>query len=160
MAYVVLGCRRCGSPRVAQADSTSAQCHECGAANRVDEAEVFARVDSLEAAREALGQVNADRADGDPPDERPGGEADGGVTPRDDVDRALAQAREVPSERRRARLAAEGLTRELGTFTAGDWVEAMNRLDVDEARAREYLRRLARASVVAEPEHGTYRAVE
>lgn len=155
MSYLVIACKDCGSPRVAPADNDTATCHRCGATTRLDDAVVHARTDALEAAQNAVGQVNAKR-EGAELDE----EAVQEVDHRDALDRALAQARQVSGERARARHAAEGLTEELGAFDEDDWLAAMDRLDVGRARGLEHLERLCRASIVAEPEHGTYRHVE
>ncbi|PSG97327.1 hypothetical protein BRD56_06610 [Thermoplasmatales archaeon SW_10_69_26] len=175
MGYLVVGCSGCGTPRVAEADKSTAQCPRCGTTIQLDKARIHARTDELAKAQDAVGQVNAQRAGGElvrpdrsTPAEAAGEETDeadeGGVEPspsaRDDIDRALAQAREVSSERMRVRLTAEGLTQQLGTFTEEDWLAAMDRLDVSEPRAREHLQRLSLRSIVAEPEHGTYRYIE
>lgn len=166
MSYLVLACKSCGTPRVVQADKQSAECHRCGTTTRVEGGRVHARTNSLEAAQDAVGQVNAQRAGGELV--RPDGagtavegdsDDEGDVEPRDAIDRALVSARTVSSQRQRVQLAAEGLTDELDTFDEDDWIEAMSRLDVDEPRAREHLRRLSQASVVAEPELGHYRYV-
>ncbi len=155
MSYLVVACTGCGSPRVVPAGNKTAQCHRCGSRTTVDEAIVHARTDSLEAAQNAVGQVNA---------KREGGElAEAAVetpAPRDAIDRALADARSVTSERMRVQLAAEGLTEELSTFDADAWVTALERLDVERARALEHLERLKHASVVTEPTNGEYRFVD
>lgn len=170
MAYLVVGCSSCGTPRVAEADKSTAECPRCGTTIRLESAKVHARTDELAKAQDAVGQVNAQRAGGElvRPDRSDGAvpeqgseepEADASSA-RDDIDRALVQAREVSSERMQVRLTAEGLTEQLGTFTEEDWLEAMARLDVSEARAREHLERLSLRSIVAEPEHGTYRCID
>lgn len=164
MSYLVIACKSCGSPRVVDASNESAECPRCGTTTRVEQAKVHAETEDIEVARDALGQVNAQRAGGElvrgPEGPGPPSEAEEDTTPRDDIDRALVEAREVSSQRMKIRLTAEGLTRELETFTEEQWVEAMGRLDVAEPRAREHLKRLSRASVVAEPEHGTFHAIE
>lgn len=164
MGYLVIACKSCGTPRVAQDDKQTAECHRCGTQTRIEDARVHARTDELAEAQDAVGQVNAQRAGGQlaRPDEgeaAPGGEAET-VSPRDDIDQALTRARTAASERTQVRVAAEGLTEALGTFTEEQWIEAMGRLDVDEVRAREHLERLKHASVVAQPQHGTFRFVE
>lgn len=191
MSYLVLSCTGCGSPRVAQAANKTANCPRCGTTIQIDNAQVHARTDELAKARDAVGQINAHRADGellrgeqgsgvaqsaeakvrtnetdDTDDigeaggEQPFEQSQASDSPRDAIDRALVSARSVPSQRLRVKLTAEGLTEELETFTEEDWVEAMQRLDVDEARAREHLRRLSQASEIAEPEHGVFRYIE
>lgn len=154
MSYLVIDCTGCGSPRVAAADRETAQCPRCGSRTRIDQARVHARTDALEAAQNAVGQVNAQRA-GSELDE----EAVRDVPARDAIDRAIAQARSATSERTRVQLAAEGLTEELQRFDEGTWVEAMERLDVGRPRALEHLQRLRRASIVAEPSNGVYEHV-
>lgn len=189
MSYLVLSCTGCGSPRVAEAANKTANCPRCGTTIQMDNAQVHARTDELAEARDAVGQINAHRADGEllrgeegtpstqnadardrtdetddseeePEGEHPFEESPTSASPRDAIDRALVSARSVPSQRLRVKLTAEGLTEELETFTEEDWVEAMQRLDVDEARAREHLRRLSQASEIAEPEHGVFRYIE
>jgi uncharacterized Zn finger protein (UPF0148 family) len=154
MSYLVVGCPDCGTPRVAPAGNDTATCHRCGRQVRLDDVPVHARTDSLEAAQNAVGQVNA---------QRDGGElAEAAVAEpeaRDALDRALVAAREVSGERATVRRAAEGLTEELDTFTEDTWVEALGRLDVPEPRALEHLERLQRANLVVEPEHEVYRAL-
>lgn len=155
MSYLVVDCSSCGTPRVAQADNQTATCHQCGAQTRLEDARVHVRTDSAEQARHALGQVNAQREgatlDQPEPEDSPG---------RDAIDEAIADARDVTGERRRVQVAAEGLTRELSTFTEDEWVQALSRLDVPRARALEHLERLKRASLVSEPSHGTYEHVD
>lgn len=168
MSYLVVGCSGCGTPRVAEADKTTADCPRCGTTIRLETARIHARTDELAKAQDAVGQVNAQRAGGelvrpDPPaSQTTGTEGEDERIPsaRDAIDRALVQARDVTSERMKVRLTAEGLTRELDTFTEEDWLEAMDRLDVAEPRAREHLERLSLRSIVAEPEHGSYRYIE
>lgn len=170
MGYLVVDCQGCGSPRIVEEGKDTGQCPRCGTRIQIASAHVHARVDDLTTAQDALGQVNAQRADGEllRPDElaQAAGagsqrtEKDRSPKARDPIDHAIAKAREVTSERMQVRLAAEGLTERLDTFTEEDWVEAMDRLDVVEARAREHLQRLSRESIVAEPEHGRYRYIE
>lgn len=168
MSYLVVDCHGCGSPRILDDANETGQCPRCGTTIRVENAQVHARTDELETAQDALGQVNAQRAGGElvrpgdsqagPPTKASDGEE--ASQARDEIDRALVQARSVSSERMQVKVTAEGLTEELGTFTVEDWIEAMDRLDVAEPRAREHLQRLARGSIVAEPEHGRYRYIE
>lgn len=155
MSYLVIACKDCGVPRVAPADNETATCHRCQATTRLDDAVVHARTDSLEAAQNAVGQVNAQREGGELAEA-----AVQEVDHRDPLDRALAGARQVSGERARVRRAAEGLTEELGAFDEDDWLAAMDRLDVGRARGLEHLQRLRQASIVTEPEHGTYRHVD
>lgn len=163
MSYLVVDCPGCSSPRIVEDTQDTGECPRCGSSIQIGQARVHAEADELEAAQDALGQVNAHRAGGElkRADDR-GPSSDGGSTPspRDEIDRALQQARTVSSERMQIRLVAEGLTEEMETFTEEDWLAAMGRLDVPEARAREHLRRLARGSIVAEPEHGSYRYID
>lgn len=155
MAYVVLDCSSCGTPRVAESKNQTATCPRCGAQTRIEEARVHARTDSAKQARHALGQVNAQR-EGEtldqPAPERP--------ESRDAIDEAIAGARQVAGQRRRVQVAAEGLTRELSTFTEDQWVQALSRLDIPRARALEHLDRLKRASLVTEPRHGAFEHVD
>jgi predicted RNA-binding Zn-ribbon protein involved in translation (DUF1610 family) len=170
VSYLVVDCQGCGSTRIVEADQSTGECPRCGTTIQIDSARVHARTDDLTAAQDALGQVNAQRADGEllRPDElaqeagassqRTG--KDPQPTARDEIDHAIREAREVASERMQVRLVAEGLTERLDTFTEEDWLEAMSRLDVPEPRAREHLQRLSRRTMVAEPQHGTYRYIE
>jgi uncharacterized Zn finger protein (UPF0148 family) len=170
MTYLVVDCPGCSTPRIVEDGQDTGECPRCGSTIRVESAHVHARADELTTAQDALGQVNAQRADGEllRPDElaQAAGagssktEKDPSPTARDEIDHALSQAREVSSERMTVRLVAEGLTERLDTFTEEEWLEAMGRLDVAEPRAREHLQRLARGSIVAEPEHGRYRYIE
>lgn len=151
MSYLVIGCTSCGSPRVVEPDQQTAQCHRCGSTTRIEKAIVHARTDSLEAAQNAVGQVNAENAGGELEEE-----AVQPVPPRDPIDRAVREARSVTSERRRVQIAAEALTEAFSRFTEEQWLEAMERIDVDRPRALDHLERLTQASVVAEPTHGEY----
>lgn len=155
MSYLVVSCTSCGSPRVVPGGNKTAQCHRCGSTTTVEKAIVHARADSLEAAQNAVGQVNAQRADGELVDAA----VQEAPAPRDALDRALVDARGVASEKTRVQLAAEGLTEEFSTFDAERWVDALERLDIERARALEHLERLKQASVVTEPTHGQYRVV-
>lgn len=170
MAYLVVDCPGCGTPRIVEDDQATGECPRCGSTIRVDDARVHARTDELTTAQDALGQVNAQRADGEllRPDElaqaagagSSRAEEDRSPRSRDAIDHAIAEAREVSSERTQIRVVAEGLTERFDTFTTEQWIEAMRRLDVAEPRAREHLQRLSRGSIVAEPEHGNYRYIE
>lgn len=152
--YLVIDCTSCGSPRVVQADKETAQCPRCGSRTTIGKARVHARTDSLEAAQNAIGQVNAERAGGELAEE-----AVQEVPARDPIDEALREARSVTSERTQVQVAAERLSEELDGFDQEEWVTALGRLDIDRPRALEHLERLKRASVIAEPSHGTYRFV-
>lgn len=153
MSYLVVGCTGCGSPRVVPEGNKTAQCHRCGATTTIEDAIVHARTDELAAAQNALGQVNAKRADG----ELLTGAVQEAPEARDAIDRALVDARSVSSQRRRVQLAAEGLTEAFETFDEERWVEALARLDIERAQAVEHLQRLRQASLVAEPSHGEFR---
>lgn len=154
MSYLVIDCTSCGSTRVVQADKETAQCHRCNSRTRIEKARVHARTETIEAAQNAVGQVNAQRAGAELEED-----AKREVPDRDAIDRALGQARGTTSERTQVQLAAEGLTEELSSFTEDQWVEALSRIDVERARALEHLERLQRASIVAEPSHGEFEHV-
>lgn len=154
MRYLVISCTGCGWPRVAQGDKETAQCPRCGTRIPIDRAIVHARTDELEAAQNAVGQVNAQRADGELAEA-----AVQEVPDRDPIDKAVRQARKVTSERTQVQLAAEGLTEAFSTFTEDQWIEALGRLDVPRGRAVEHLERLKQASVLVEPTAGEHRHV-
>lgn len=170
MGYLVVDCQGCSSPRIVEEGKDTGQCPRCGTTIQIETAHVHVRTEELTSAQDALGQVNAQRADGEllRPDElaQAAGagsrrtEKDPSPKARDPIDHAIQKAREVTSERMQVRLTAEGLTERFDTFTEEQWVEAMGRLDVAEARAREHLQRLSQGSIVAEPEHGRYRYIE
>ncbi len=154
MAYLVIACRSCGTARIAPSTNETATCPQCGTTTPLDEALVHARTDDAETARHAIGQINAKKAgqtyDQEPPPK---------PSPRDAIDRAIQPAREVTNQRRRAQLAAQGLTDELSTFTQEHWIEALERLDIPKPRALEHLAGLQQANLVTEPTHGSYRHV-
>lgn len=154
MAYLVIACKSCGTARIAPSKNETATCPRCGASTRLEDALVHARTEDAKTARHAIGQINAKQA-GETYDQTPNPKPE----PRDPIDRAIQPAREVTNQRRRAQLAAQGLTRELSTFTQDEWATALERLDIPRARALEHLARLQQANLVTEPTHGSYRHV-
>ncbi len=153
--YLVVTCTSCGAPRVAHARHETMQCPRCQATTKIDQAIVHVRTDSMHAARNALGQVNAKREDDTLPHEATTSPAD-----RDAIDRAIRSAREITNQRRRVQAAAQGLTREKGPFDEDTWIEALARLDVPRARALEHLERMKLASLITEPDHGRFEHVD
>ena len=121
----------------------------------MDKVIVHARTGSAEEARDAVGQINAQKADGtllrEPELQEPPN--------RDAIDRAILDAREVTGRAMRVKLAAQGLTEEQGSFDQATWVEAMERLDINEPRALEHLERLIHANALAQPSPGSYQFV-
>lgn len=154
MSYLVISCTGCGRPRVTQQDQQTTTCHRCGDRIQIENASQHASTDTLQAAQNAVGQINAKRAGEELPDP-----AKASPPARDAVDQALADARSATSQRARVRRAAEGLTEAFDTFTMEDWVQALGRIDIPQDRAIEHLQRLKQANIVTEPDHGTYRAI-
>ncbi len=152
MSYQVISCRQCGAPRIVETKRKTTQCPRCGSRLDLERVLVHAETGSIEEARDAVGQINAQRAGGEllrqPEPQR--------VEPADRIDEALQQARDVTGQAMRVKLAAQGLSDTFGTFDEEQWIDALERLDIQEGRAREHLERLAQMSMVAQPQPGSY----
>ncbi len=152
MSYQVISCRDCGSPRIVEAKRKTSQCPRCGKSLDLDRVLVHAETDAIEEARDAVGQINARRADGEllrEPEPKT-------VEPADRIDQALQQARDATGQAMRVKLAAQGLSETFETFDEARWVQALERLDIQEGRAREHLDRLVQMSMLAQPRPGSY----
>lgn len=152
MSYQVISCRSCGAPRIVEAKRKTTQCPRCGQRLDLERVLVHAETDAIEEARDAIGQINAQRAGGEllrEPEPRT-------PEPSDRIDQALQQAREVTGQAMRVKLAAQGLSDVFDTFDEDRWVEALERLDIQEGRAREHLERLAQMSMLTQPRPGIY----
>lgn len=155
MSYQVISCRDCGTPRVVEAHRKTTQCPRCGKRLDLEKVIVHAETEDMAEARDAVGQINAQKAGGEllrQPDPRQ-------VSPADEIDQAIGQARQVTGQAPRVKLAAQGLTEVLGRFTEDQWVEAMERLDVPEGRAIEHLHKLMRVNALAQPTPGRFQYV-
>lgn len=152
MSYQVISCRDCGAPRIVEAGRKTTQCPRCGTRLDLERVLVHAETGSIDEARDAVGQINARRAGGELLRENDPKT----VEPADAIDEALQQAREVTGQAMRVKLAAQGLTDVFDTFDQGQWIEALERLDIQEGRAREHLERMVQLNMLAQPKPGDY----